>query len=313
MSIYLIAGESIRQIEEETEKLSKIAKNKEVFDLNTMEIIDLITEASYPSLFGDKKMIIAKNASIFGGNKSSEKEIDLLLHYFEEPNENTTLIFTYNGKIDMRKKITKKIAENYKLINLEKLNNNMLSLKIKEVFKKDGFVIDNESINYMINACLNNYDLIYNEIEKIKTYYINPCKIELHDVKNIVPKTYDDNQFKFVEAVINKDIKRAFELLEDLSALKVEPISLINLLAREYRLMHIIKTLYEEKESLVNISKKCKLQNWQTEKILKNSFAYTFSELENHLLVLNDCDLEMKKVYFDKYTILKSFLLQILD
>jgi DNA polymerase-3 subunit delta len=313
MQIYLIASESIRLIDEELKKIINNNTNVETFDLNNLNISDIITEAGYLSMFDDKRIMVVKNAFIFGSDKVSEKNSEILLKYMNNPNENTILIFTYNGKVDMRKKITKLIKEKFKLIDIPKLTSNELVEKIRLISKKDGFTIGMDGINYIMNSCLNNYDLIYNELDKIKLYYEKPCKIELIDIKNIVSKSLEDNNFKFVEAVVNKDLKKAFLLLDELSLLKIEPINLINLLAREYRLMHFVKVLYDDCKNINSISKELKLQNWQTEKLLKNSFNYSYEELENNLLILNECDLEMKTIYFDKYTLLKSYLLKIID
>ncbi|MBE6160737.1 MAG: DNA polymerase III subunit delta [Firmicutes bacterium] len=312
MNIYLIVSESIRLIDEEIKKITKNLINIEKFDLNIISLEELLNEASYLSLFNEKRVIIAKNSYMFGNDKENKTNNELLLKYIENPNENTVLIFTYNGKADMRKKITKEIKEKYKLINIEKLKFSDLQDKIRTIVKNDGYTIDLDSINYLINNCLNNYDLIYNELEKLKLYYNAPCKFEFEDVKKIVSKSIDENNFKFVEYIINRDLKKAFKMLDDFNILKVEPISLINLLAREYRLMYFTKQLYEENKSLNTISKELKLQDWQTEKILKNSFNYNYNELENNLLVLNECDLQIKSVYFDKYSLLKIFMLKLL-
>ncbi len=313
MKLYLIASESIRLIDEELEKIIKDQVNVEYFDLNNISISDLINEASYLSLFDDSKYIIAKNANIFGSDKMSEKDSALIESYLENPNDKTILIFVINGKIDSRKKITKIMKEKYQIIVRDKLNFNDLTEKIRYIVKKDGYTIDKNSINYLINNTLSNYDLIYNEIEKIKIYYSKPCEIKYDDVKEIVSRSLEENNFKIIEAIISKDLKRINILLDDMAVLKIEPINLINLLAREYRLMHMTKTLYEENKSMQNIVNELKLQGWQVEKILKNTFNYSLDELEKNLLLLNECDLEMKKVYFDKYAILKSYLLKILD
>ena len=312
MNIYLIASESIRLIDEELNKILKDQLNIETFDLNMVSLEDILNEANYMSLFDDKRIMVVKNASLFGSDKENKTNSELLLKYMEHPNEKTVLIFTLNGKVDSRKKITKEIKEKYKLITIDKLMYNDLIDKIRMIVKKDGYTIDTESINYLINNCLNNYDLIYNEIEKIKIFYSKPCKFEYDDVKQIVSKSIEENNFKFVEYVINRDIKKSFKMLDDFSILKIEPISLINLLAREYRLMHMIKTLSDDRVGINNISKELGLQNWQTEKMLKNSFNYTLEELENNLIVLNECDLEMKTIYFDKYSLLKSYMLKLI-
>ena len=305
MNIYLITSDSIRLIDEELKKILKKEKNIETFDLNSVELEDILIEAQYVSMFNDKRAIVVKNANIFGSGKIAEKKTELLLKYLESPNEDTILIFTYNDKCDTRKKITKLIQEKYSYISIPKLSFNDLANKIRNDLKSDGFSIESDSINY-----INNYDLIYNELEKLKIYYDKPCKISFNDVKKIISNNIDDNNFKFIEAVINNNLKKAFKLLDDLSLLKVEPISLVSLLAREYRLLYCTKTLYDNKRDLMSISRELKLQNWQVEKMLKNSFKYTYDELENNILNLNECDIQMKSIYFDKITLFKTYLLK---
>lgn len=313
MNIYLIASESIRQLDD---KINKIINKDDAiitYDYNSSSMEEIINEAGYFSLFDDKKTIIVKNSSIFGSDKINETDTNLLINYLMNPNENTTIIFTLIGKTDGKKKIVKAIKEKFQYIEIEKYNINDLTIKIREIVKKDGYTIDNESIDYIINSCLGNYDLIYNEVEKIKLYYNEPCKFNIEEVKKITSKAIEDNNFKFIDAVINKDIKKIYKYIDDFEIIKVEPIALINLLAREYRLTYIAKTLYDEKKAINTIARELKLQNWQVDKILKNTFRFTYEDLEENLLILNECDLQLKKVYFDKYSILKAYILKLLE
>lgn len=310
MNIYLIASESIRLIDEEISKILKNNTNIDVFDMNAISMEDLLNEANYLSLFDDKRYIIAKNASLFGADSNKKSDSELLLKYLEKPNDKTILIFTYNGNPDSRKKIVKIISEKYKYINTGKLSYNDMIDRVRLLVKKDNFTIDTDTINYIINSCLNNYDLIYNEIEKIKLYYAEPCKFDINDVKKIVSKSIEENNFKFVDYVIEYNLEKAFKMLNDFSILKIEPISLLNLLAREYRLMHMVKTLYDDKKPMSYIAKELGLQSWQIDKLLKNCFNYDYETLENNLILLNECDLEMKSIYFNKYSILKAYILK---
>ena len=98
MHIYLITGDSIRLIDEEIKKIIKDNTNVETFDLNVIDLESLLEEASYLSLFEEKRFMIVKNATMFGTEKINEKNNELLLKYLDNPNDNTVLIFTYNGK-----------------------------------------------------------------------------------------------------------------------------------------------------------------------------------------------------------------------
>lgn len=313
MNINIIASESMRLVEEELNKIIKNKTNIQIIDMNKTTIDELVKEASYTSLFEDKKTIIAKNSLFLTSEKTKESDIELLTKYLDNPNEKNSIIFTCYSKLDMRKKIVKFIKEKFNINFIDKLNYNDLIKKSENLFLQDGYKINNLSLKYIIDSCLMNYDLIYNEIDKIKTYYNKPCTVELEDVKNIVSKNAVDNNFKFVDAVINKDKKQVLNILTDLELLKVEPLNLISLLAREYRFMHITKELYENNTNINDISKELNIQNWQTEKIIKSSFNYSFNKIEKNIKILKECDLQIKNVYFDKYTLLKVSLLEILN
>ena len=70
--IYLIAGESNQLINEELKKITKECDNILYIDYNNSSIDDILAEASYYSMFNDKKVVIVKNANFFASDKISE-------------------------------------------------------------------------------------------------------------------------------------------------------------------------------------------------------------------------------------------------
>jgi len=123
-----------------------------------------------------------------------------------------------------------------------------------------------------------------------------------------VAKSIETNNFKFIDAIISKDIKEAFKLYNDLKLLKVEPLGLISLLAREYRLMLFTKILKEEHYSIYEISSELNLQDWQLEKISKNASKYKIKTLESQIIGLANLDLKIKSGKIDKWLGLAKFI-----
>ena len=311
MNIYLITSESFRLMEEEVKKIIKNSSNILTIDLLEATIEDVITEATYVSMFAEQKYIIVKNADFFGSGKIKEAEIELLEKYLENPVSLTTIIFETYNKIDLRKKITKEINAKYKIINIPPMYRNDLIPKIRNYVMDNKYKIDTDTINYIIDACYNNYDLIISELNKIFLYYDENDKIILSDVKEMVSKSLVDNNFKFVEAVINKDFILALKILEDLYVLKVDPINLLMLLAREYRLMVSVLILNETGTNKFNIMKELNLQDWQLDKYVYYLVNYDKKTLYNYLKRLAELDIAIKSGNLDKYMALKIFLLEI--
>ena len=150
---------------------------------------------------------------------------------------------------------------------------------------------------------------MFNELEKIMIYYGFPQKIKYEDVLKIVGQELDSNNFHFVNAVVDKNLKEALRILKNLKVYKVEPTSLVILLAREYRLMYYVKKLIN-KMSLNDIITYLKMPDWQVNKLYNNSIKYSSSELLKNLVFLSDIDLNIKKGKWDKDIALYGFLME---
>ena len=321
-NVYLICSNSFHLMEEE---LKKILKDNiyTSFDLNGVELDDVLEEASYFSLFDDKKYMVVKNAQIFGASKRKSKEEETddeekvskkdekLLQYLNEPNDNTVLIFTYNGKADTKKKICKIIKDRYKFIQIDDLKPKEIYSRVEKSLKEAGYKIDSNTGYYIVNNALNNYDLAINEVEKIKLYYGKGCTVKYEDVVNIVSKNIEDNNFKFIDTVISKDIKEAFKMYDDLMIQKVEPIMLMSMLAKEIRNMLLVKKLMKSK------SKKDMMEvlglkfDFQIDKLISNCYSFKENQLEGYLVLLSDLDYKIKRGKISNKLALEMFIMDI--
>lgn len=306
--LYLISIPSYHLINNEIKKIVN-DNNYIYFNMAKTTIKDIIDEASYYTLTGDKKIIVVSSANFFGSEKLDEKDNELFLNYIKNPIKSTTIIFTTTLSIDLRKSITKEFKNKYKLISINKFSYKDYETEINKYVNSRGFNIDYESINYLINNCYDNLDIMFNEIDKMVLYYNHKTTIKYKDLLQVVGNKIDNNNFHFVESVINKNLLQALKLFDDLKVYKVEPVVLISLLAREYRLIYYVKKMYENKFSLVRICSELKLQDWQVNKLYNNSIKYSDKELLNNLVNLCKSDTCIKKGVWDKDVALINFLL----
>ncbi len=311
MKIYLITGESYLLINEKINEIVKDSKNVSVFDLGCNTLDDVIIEAGYYSMFDEEKFIIVKNANFFNSAKLKESDEKSLLKLLENPNNKTTIIFVCMEKVDTRKKITKIIKDKYNLINIPNLKFYEIENKVDAYLKKLGFSISKESIKYIMDNSLNNYDVTMNEVNKLILYYDEPTYIKTEDVLNIVSKSLNNNNFLLVDAIVENDLEKSLNLLKDLKILKVEPTVLISLIARDFRIMLNVKNLLNNNKREYEIMNELKLQDWQLERYLKKVFPYKLKELENIILKLAQIDLDIKSGKIDKYIALELFILDI--
>lgn len=308
MNIYLISNESYRLINKEIKKIVK-NNNFEIFNMNKSSIKEILEEASYFSLDNNQKYLVVTNADVFSADKVNDTTTDSLLNYFNNPNPNTILIFTTQKPLDSRKKIVKELKNKYKVINNAKMDKKAINALLTNYVKENEFSIDWETINYIINNCYNNIDIMFNELDKIMLYYNFPCRIKYQDVVAIVGTELDNNNFHFVSAVVEKKLDEALKLLNSLKIYKVDSNVLATLLAREYRLMYYVKKMYQNKISLSEICSNLSLADWQVNKLYNNGIHYSESELLKNLVDLCNIDMNIKKGIWDKDIALYGFLL----
>lgn len=311
MRVYLINGESYILINEKLNEIVGDSKNITTFDLSVNTLEDVIIEAGYFSMFESKKFIIVKNAPYFGSSCKKETEIEQLINFLEREYENTTIIFLTSDKIDSRKKITKLIKDKYNLIVIPNLKPYEIENKLRDYFKKSSFNIDSSTIKYIIENSLNNYDIVMSEVSKIMLYYKDSNNINYNDIENIVSKSINTNNFLFVDAIVDNDLEKSLDLLNDLKIMKVEPTMILSLIARDFRIMLNIKNLLANDKREYEIMNELSLQDWQLDKYLKKIFPYKIKELESILLKLSKIDLDIKSGKKDKFIALELFILDI--
>lgn len=313
MKINLISGESYLLVNEKINDIVGLSKNVTTFDLAQSTLEDVLIEAGYVSMFEEEKYIVIKNANFFGTDKIKDSDIDILLNYFEHPSDNTTLIFICNTKLDLRKKITKMVKDKFNLINIPNLKYYEIENRAMDAFKKNGFKVEMDTVKYLVQNSLNNFDLTMNEVEKIMLFYNEPGYVKYEDAVNIAAKSINTNNFLFIDAVVDGDLEKSFELLNDLKIMKVEPTIILSLLARDFRIMLQIKTLQKEEKREYEILSELGLQDWQLNKYLAKIFPFKIKELESILVKIADIDLNIKTGKIDKYTALELFILDVCE
>ena len=335
-NVYLICSNSYYKCKENIESIIK-DNLYSTYDLNIDLLEDVLEEAATIPLFDEKKYMVVKNAEVFGSEKRVRKSMQeildkneedltdaekeklekhnskdkMLLSYLEDPNPNTILIFCLYGKCDSKKKICKIIKEKHKLIDIPDLKPKEIRESVVQLFKKDKYKIDYETSNYIVASCLNNYDIAVMEVEKIKLYYNKPCEVMLKDVKNIVARNLEDSNFKFIDAVMKKDIETSFKIYEDLVLQRVEPIMLLSMLAKEIRNTLLVKEMLMSKSRREIMDTLGIKYDFQLDKMINNSYSFKTQELEELLIYLCDLDYSIKIGKVNNKMAMNLFILRI--
>ncbi|MDD4036669.1 MAG: DNA polymerase III subunit delta [Bacilli bacterium] len=313
-NLYLIYGEEEYLINKKINELKlNDGNNIAKYDLLETNVMNLIKDASMPSLLGNNKVIIGYNAYFLTSTtkKSIEHDTDALLKYINNPNPDTILILTINDKLDERKKIVKQLKEVCKVYSFNKLDSREVGKIVSDVIKEDGYIISNEDLNYLLLRTGNNLNMIMNEVSKLKLYKVADKEILRKDIFELVSKNSEDNIFDLIDSIINKDYKRVFEIYEDLLLKGEEPIKIIILLANQIRIIYQTKVLIKKGYSERDIASRISAHPYQVKLAHQKSYNFTEPELLNYLMKLADLDIAIKTGKIDKEIGLEMLFLEL--
>ena len=240
MNNYLIEGSDYISV---NNKISEIIKKNgfsdasiSKYDLSEGLLDDALEDLNTYGLFSDKKIVIINNFDKMDPLFNKPEE---LLKYVEN-SSSLNLLFVVSDKYDDRKKIIKDLKKKMKFIKIS---------TDPVVFTKsclEGYKVENGVINLLVNNTLGDVTRLYNECNKLKTYKINDKYISKYDVEELSFKRLGDSTettFQFSRALAEKDKKSALKLYQELLNYKIEPLSIIGLLASQFRIMYQVKNL----------------------------------------------------------------------
>lgn len=299
MNTYLLNIYSIRLLNDEINKITAGKENIVNINYDESNIDNVLDECAYFSLLNEEKIVIVKNFKINASSKALEK-------YLDNPNPNTKLILVVDS-VDKRSTIYKKIKDKGTIIEIAELKPNELANKVNNYAKSIGVSIDYSSVNKLIEYNLNNYDLILNEIDKIS---IITNKITSDIVDAYSSKLNGEDTFGLCDAITSKDYKNASKLVDSFIAEKMEVVPLVALLAGQYRIIYATKELNESNES---IASKLNIHPYRVKLAKEKSYLYSKDELENIILDLCDLDKNLKSLNVNQYTLLKEFLIKLVN
>jgi len=303
--VYLLYGTNDFAIQKEIEKITKDFDKMNIskYDLTEDDIKDVINDAETFSMFADSKVVIAENATIF--TSSGNGDLEILENYLAHINPNTILIFTVNEeKVDERKKITKKIKKDYKLISF---NQNETPNSLVRNLLND-YNITSSNINLLIDRVGTNPLILENEVNKIKLYKDDKT-VTKEDIINLTTKRPEIDIFKLIDDIVMKNKDEALEIYNEMLKVNEEPLKIVILLASQFRLMYQAKELAKKGYSEKNISEVLKVHPYRVKLALQKGKKYKAETLLNYLSVLADIDIAIKTGKTDKNLALELFLL----
>lgn len=304
---YVIVSEDKITIDNIINSIIKKINNKDLdiikYDYQEVSIDYVLEELNTYNFLSSCKLLIYSNCAFL--SKEQDKKIKELKKYFDNPSDNYFIMI--NDTLSDKKEIKELLVNNVEIINQNISSDKIIKDNLEE------YTMDNQTISYFCNYCLNNNEKILNELTKIKNYkYDEENKnITIDDINKIVIRDYNDDIFDLVNAIIKKNKDKAFELYYRLLRKEKDSVNIIASVASNIRNLYSVKVLYEKKYKQNDIANILGIKPYAVSIALDNCNNFSSKKLLYLLNTLSDMDYKTKSGNGQANILFEMFLLNI--
>ena len=320
--LYLLYGTESFLIEEMIHNILNQVLTEEEYDFNfsSFELKETpisvaIEEALTLPFMGTNRIVIVKDPQFLTGKDQSKVEHDIKAfeNYIANPvMETSFIVVAPYEKLDERKKIVKLLKKHAEVLEATPMNEQDLGKWIAARVKVYDVEIAHEAKEKLMHLLGNSLMMIAGEIEKLALFAGPGGFIDEETVVKLVSKTVEQDVFSLVDHVVHRRKTEALQVFYDLLKQKEEPIKILALLARQFRIIYQVSELSKRGYSQQKIAGILKLHPYVVK--LANQKGNLFSEKQLLLFIdeLAEADFNIKTGKVDKQLALELFILKVL-
>ncbi|MCI8282282.1 MAG: DNA polymerase III subunit delta [Lachnospiraceae bacterium] len=240
--VYLLYGEENYLKKQYKEKLVKsLVAEGDTMNFSSFEGKDirpeaLIDLAETMPFFADRRLILVENGGMF---KNACEE---LAEYIKNIAPSSCFVFV-EEEVDKRSKMFKRVKSAGRVVEFSRQGEKVLTQWILGRIKREQKNITKDALAQFLGAVGDDMGTIHNELEKLLCYCADQDAIEASDVQAVCTNQTVNKIFDMVNAVAEKNQKKALSLYYDLLALKEPPMRILFLIARQFQILLQIKEL----------------------------------------------------------------------
>lgn len=271
------------------------------------------------SMFKEKKLIVVEDIFL-EPRDFQEKILDYLKKKKLDTNQDILLVFLTREEVEFQNKLFQFLNKKAKVWQFNFLNEAQLKHWIQERFNEEGFRISDLAIKKLIEYVGNDLWRMYNEVEKLKAYKnkekrVDKKIINIEDVNLLVKPEIDLNIFELIDALAQKNKKKALKLLEDGFKKGIDEGYLLNRFIYQFRNILKVKTFLKDYPELKNnfnlVAQRLGLHPFVAKKTISQVKNFTFDELKKIYQKLFEIDLGVKTSKVNPKTVLELFIAEL--
>lgn len=290
--VYLIYGNEPYLVKMYKNRLKKAiipeqeSMNYAYYDSLPEKIDEVKAFADTMPFFGDRRLVILDKIQAF------KKDIGLA-DYIQDIPETATIIFT-EEEVDKRSKLYKAISKYGCVMELNKLGIPDLRVFIGSRMQKAGKGISEKDCNYLIESVGDDLNTLVNEADKCIAYSGEKNYIDRAMIDSVCSMQVENKIFDMVDAILLHDAARVYKLYGDLVTLRENSFGIMAVIRNNFNRLLLVDELYEDGCSIVEISSRTKIVDWQIKKMLPKIKRYSSDKLRKAMGLIVDTEYSIK-------------------
>ena len=242
-------------------------------NINPKELIDLAETLPF---FAEKRLILIENSGFF------KNQAEELAAYLKTVPEATCFVFV-EEEVDKRSKMYKAAKNAGSVVEFARQKEELLTRWITGRIRREGKKITNQAMQLFLSMTGSDMENIDKELEKLLCYCMDKDGIYPDDVESVCSGQINNRIFDMVNAIAAKDQKQALLLYYDLLELKEPPMRILFLIARQFQILFLVKSMRMQGLDQTVIAQKAGIPSFAVGRNLKQAGGFTIEQLERAL------------------------------
>ena len=242
------------------------------FEGKGIEIKELIDLCETMPFFADRRVILLEDTGFF------KNKCDELADYMKSLPDYLCLIFA-ESEVDKRSRMYKAVKA---------------AGRICEFLGKEGKKITQRDMELLLTKTGADMGNLRMELEKLINYTSGRDVVTAADIEAVCVTRTQNKIFDMVQAVADKNQKKALDLYYDLLTLKEPPMRILFLLAKQFRQLFLAKQFVQEGLVQAEMASRLGVPAFVVRKILACARSYSLDELQQAVADFVDAEEAVK-------------------
>jgi len=275
----------------------------------TTPLSRVLESATTIPLFAVRKLIVVRGGNLFRGRRKKDKDggepadagkeardqgLRDLAEYLGNPVPSTCLVFAAGDKVDRTTKAYRMLDKNATVVEFPALKGQPLADWVQSRFKETGKLADRAVCTYLIGVIGNNLSMLASEIDKLANYAGSGARITMEAVKAIVSRPVLEDIFDLTDSLGNGNLASTVRTLRDLLALGEQPIRIVAMVSRQFRLLRAAREFITLGWSPQEAAQKLGIHPFAARKCVDQTRNFTLGELNDALRYCLQADADIK-------------------